>query len=306
MGFSGSKLISADSLSRLQILGAAVLFSTGGIAIKASSLSGFEVAGTRSVIAAITLWILLPTWRRFWRPRVLLVGACYASTFVCFVIATKYTMSANAIFLQSTSPIYVLLLAPRLLREQNRPSDYAVLLMLMVGLGLFFVEVDPATSTAPNPVLGNWVAIAAGVSLALGLMGLRWLGRDGLVDGEDQSGAAALAGNVLAAFFCLPFMRFTSDLHETDLLLIVYLGAIQIGLAYWILTRGIRRVPAVEVSLLLLAEPVLNAIWAWSLLGERPGFWSLVGCTLILSATGWRALARKGNPAAERPSDDPG
>lgn len=84
-------------------------------------------------MAAITLWLLLPSRRRFCRPRALFFESCYVSTFVCFVIATKITMSANAIFLQSTSPIYVLLLAPRLLGESNRRSDYVVTLLLIIG-----------------------------------------------------------------------------------------------------------------------------------------------------------------------------
>ena len=285
-------------MGRYQILFAAVLFSTGGLAIKATTLSSLQVAGTRSALAAVVLWVLLPSWRKFWRPRALAVGACYAATFICFVVATKYTMSANAIFLQSTAPIYVLLLAPRLLGEKNRRSDYGVTLILMLGLGLFFVDVDSATSTAPNPAFGNAMAIAAGLSLALGLMGLRWLGRDGPVDGEDLSGAAALAGNVLAAVVCLPFLFPVPDLDVRDLVLVAYLGVIQIGLGYWVLTRGLRSVPAVEVSLLLLAEPVLNAIWVWIVLGEIPGPWSMLGCVLILGATGLRvALQRK--PSAE-------
>lgn len=299
--------MAGDSLSRLQVLGAAVLFSTGGIAIKATTLSGLEVAGSRSAVAAIMLWILLPSWRRFWRPRALLVGACYAATFVTFVVATKYTMSANAIFLQSTAPIYVLLLAPRLLAEPNRRSDYVVTVLLMIGLGLFFVDVDSATRTAPNPAFGNLVAIAAGVSLALGLMGLRWLGREGVVDGEDLSGAAALAGNVLAAVVCLPFMALSfgesSGITLNDVLLIGYLGTIQIGLGYWVLTRGLRRVPAVEVSLLLLAEPVLNAVWAWLVLGEQPGAWSLLGCILILSATCVRVALQSRESSADAPEE---
>ena len=201
----------------------------------------------------------------------------------------------DAIFLQSTSPIYVLLLAPRLLGERNRPTDYVVTLLLMLGLGLFFVDVDSASGTAPNPILGNALAIAAGLSLALGLMGLRWLGRDGLVDGEDLSGAAALAGNLLAALVCLPFFFPLPHVEMLDLVLVFYLGTIQIGFGYWILTRGLQRVPAIEVSLLLLAEPVLNAIWAWIVLGEQPGFWSVVGCGLILGATGFRfALQSRG------------
>jgi len=286
------------SVGRYQIFFAAVLFSTGGLAIKATTLSSLQVAGARSALAAIVLWLLLPTWRRFWRPRALVVGACYATTFICFVVATKYTMSANAIFLQSTAPIYVLLLAPRLLGEKNRRSDYGVTLLLMLGLGLFFVDGDSATTTAPNPAFGNAMAIAAGLSMALGLMGLRWLGRDGIVDGEDPSGAAALAGNVLAAVVCLPFLLPLPDVEVRDLVLISYLGAIQIGLGYWVLTRGLRSVPAVDVSLLLLAEPVLNALWVWIVLGERPGPWSTLGCGLILGAT-WLRVALQSRCSVE-------
>jgi DME family drug/metabolite transporter len=283
----------ADAPYRFQILGAAVLFSTGGVAIKATTLSGLEVACARSAVAAFALWLLLPSWRCFWRPNALMVGACYASTLVCFVVATKYTMAANAIFLQSTAPIYVLLLAPRLLGEENRRSDYVVTLLLMLGLGLFFVGVDSATDTAPDPTFGNLVAIAAGLSLALGLIGLRRLAREGSVDGEDASGGAVLAGNVMAALVCLPFVFPLSPVQTSDVLLIGYLGAIQIGLGYWILTRGIRGVPAVEVSLLLLAEPVLNGVWAWLVLGEQPGSWSLMGCVVILFATCFRVAMQR-------------
>ena len=282
------------STSRSLVLGAALLFSTGGVAIKLTSLSGLEVAGMRSAVAALVMWALLPSWRAFWKPRALLVGSCYAATLVCFVVATKHTMAANAIFLQSTAPIYVLLLAPRLLGEPNRRSDYGVTALLMIGMGLFFVGVDPASDSAPDPAFGNWVAITAGVTLALGLIGLRWLSRMPEQEGHDAGGAAALAGNVIAAFACLPLVLPLSEPPVKDLLLVAYLGSIQIGLGYWVLIKGIRGLPAVEVSLLMLAEPVLNTFWAWAILGEQPGPWSLAGCSVILVATGVRVLLQRG------------
>lgn len=288
-----------SSRSRSQVLAAAFLFSTGGAVIKASSLSGIEIAGARSALAAAVLWILLPSWRRFWKPRPLAVGACYAATLVCFVVANKFTIAANAIFLQSTAPLYVLLLAPRLLGEPNRPSDTLVTGLLMLGMGMFFVGVDPAYDTAPDPSFGNGIAVVAGLSLAFALMGLRWLGREPGSPGEDPSGAAVLAGNVLAAALCLPFALPLPALQTSDVILVAYLGAIQIGLAYWLLTRGIRELPAVEVSLLLLAEPLLSTLWAWAVHGEAPGPWSLAGCAVILSATCVRVLL----PAVSSRSD---
>jgi drug/metabolite transporter (DMT)-like permease len=75
-----------------------------------------------------------------------------------------------------------------------------------------------------------------------------------------------------------------------DWAIIFYLGIFQIGLAYVCMTFGVRRLPALETSLLLLLEPVLNAVWAWMIHGERPGPWSLAGCAIILGATLLRAL----------------
>jgi DME family drug/metabolite transporter len=287
--------MAGSSTSRSLVLVAAVLFSTGGAVIKASSLSGLEIAAARSALAAGVLWLLLPSWRRFWRPRPLAVGAFYAATLVCFVVATKLTIAANAIFLQSTAPIYVLLLAPRLLGEPNQRSDYFVTLLLMLGMGMFFIGVDPAFDTAPNPGLGDGIAVAAGVTLAFGLMGLRWLSRAPDLDGENSSGQAVVAGNVLAAAACLPFVLPLPTPGAVDVLLLFYLGSIQIGLGYWLLTRGVRGLPAIEVSLLLLAEPVLNTFWAYLVHGEAPGAWSLAGCSVILSATCVRVLLQRGD-----------
>ena len=112
-------------VSRFWILGAALLFSTGGIAIKATTLSAWQVSCFRSGIAAFALWVLVPGWRRWWGPRQLLVGGAYAATMTLFVAANKLTTAANTIFLQGTAPLYVLLLAPWLLREPNRARDLA-------------------------------------------------------------------------------------------------------------------------------------------------------------------------------------
>lgn len=280
--------------ARLEVLLAAVCFSTGGVAIKLTSLSGVEVAAGRSLVAAAVLWLLLPSWRHFWDPRSLGVGVFYAATLVCFVVATKYTLAANAIFLQSTAPIYVLLLSPILLREPNQRSDYFVALLLAIGLACFFLDVDDATRTAPEPALGNALAIVSGFCLALMLMGLRWLGREERGGGASGMGSAALAGNLIAALVCLPLVLPMAPVPLRDVGLIGFLGAVQIGLGYFVLTRGIAGVPAVEVALLLLAEPVLSAFWAWLVLGEQPGAWALLGCGLIGVATSARVAIQRG------------
>jgi drug/metabolite transporter (DMT)-like permease len=269
-------------LSRLYILSAAFLFSTGGAAIKLASLSSWQIAGYRSGFAAFVLWVLMPSWRRWWRPRVLAVGVPYAATLVLYVIANTLTTAANAIFLQTTAPLYVLLLGPRLLKEKNRPSDLLVISLLAVGMAAFYLGSEEPSRTAPLPAIGNLLAGLSGVTWALTLIGLRWLGRKRGPCGDDETGAAVVAGNALAFSLCLPLALQGQVGVAADWLIVAYLGIVQIGIAYVCMVRGVRGLRALEVSLLLLLEPLLNATWSWLIHAEQPGAWSTAGCAFIL------------------------
>ncbi|HEY9422899.1 MAG TPA: EamA family transporter [Thermoanaerobaculia bacterium] len=273
-------------VSRLEVLAAAALFSSGGALIKSVSFAGWQVASFRSAVAAVTLFLLMREVRRRPPARVLGIGVAYAATLILFVLANKLTTSASAIFLQSTAPLYVLLLSPWLLHEKIRARDVVFMVTLAVGLGLFFVGFDPVSATAPNPRLGNVLALASGVTWALTIMGLRALGRGG----ESWGPASAFWGNVFAAVACLPMALPLAPARATDWLFLVCLGVFQIAFAYFFLIRGIEKVSAFEASLLLLLEPVLNPVWAWLVHGERPGGWSIAGGAVILLATlvkGW-------------------
>jgi len=277
----GKASSSTPLASRLEVLAAAALFSSGGAVIKAVHLTGWQVASLRSAIAAVTLLALLKEVRRRPNLKVLGVGLAFAATMILFVLSNKLTTSASAIYLQSTAPLYVLLLSPWLLKERIRGRDVVFMIALAAGLGLFFVGFDPVSATAPNPKLGNILAVVSGLSWALTVMGLRALGRGG----ESWGPAGAFWGNVFAALLCLPFAWPVVVTRPADWLLVGYLGVFQIGVAYLFLIRGLERVSAFEGSLLLLLEPVLNPIWAWLVHGERPGAWSIAGAAVILLAT---------------------
>lgn len=284
---------SVPSHPRLEVLAAAVLFSTGGAAIKATALSSWQVASLRSGIAVLALLVLLPGARRPWRYGwgLLGVGAAYGATMVLFVLGNKLTTAANTIFLQSTAPLYVLALSPWLLAERAQRRDLAYMAALAGGLALFFIGHRQPDALAPDPVTGNLLAVASGVTWGLTLLGLRALGRR-----DGGAGAAAvLLGNLFAFAVCLPaalplvipgeVSGAASAIGATDWAIVVYLGVFQIAVAYVFLTRAFRRVGALEASLLLLIEPVLNPLWAWLAHGEEPGRWALAGGAVILTAT---------------------
>lgn len=269
-------------------MAAAVLFSSGGAAIKSTSLTAWQVASFRSAIAAIAILCMLRGARRIPDRATWMVGVIYALTMVLFVVANKLTTAANAIYLQATAPLYILLVAPILLREPVKRADLLFMGALAVGLGAFFMGQDAASGTAPNPALGNVAALASGVTWAGTVIGLRWLLRR---SGDPKATEPSLvAGNVVAALAILPLALPVVSFSSADIVILLFLGVFQIGLAYVCLSSGIGGVPALEASLLLLLEPVLNPVWAWLVHSEVPTGWALTGGAIIMFATTVRTL----------------
>jgi drug/metabolite transporter (DMT)-like permease len=282
---------------RLSILAAALCFSTGGAAIKACGLTGWQVASFRSGIAALALLLFIPAARQRWSWRTSVVALAYAATMICFVLANKLTTAANTIFLQSAAPLYILVLAPLVLKERIARSDLGLMAAIVAGV-----------ASAPRPFAGNVLAALSGVTWAALLLGLRWLQR--AEDAAAGSGlVAVVAGNLLAFALALPLALPVTVSTAVDWTVLGYLGVIQIGLAYVFLSYGFRHVPAFEASLLILLEPALNPVWAWIFQDEVPGGWALAGGVLILGATAaktWldqRALRRAVASGARAPAE---
>jgi drug/metabolite transporter (DMT)-like permease len=287
-------------------LSAALLFSTGGTAIKFAELSSWQIACFRSALAALFFLALGSPWRDCLRPRVLAVGTLYSSVMILYVVGNKLTTAANTIFLQSTSLLWILLLSPILLKEKARASDLVFATTIALGMTLLLVGADPPSRTAPQPMAGNLLAALAGVGWGLSLIGLRWLARSSAPAQGNLAESAVVTGNVVACLVCLPFafdVAFPlTAVRAVDWLVVGYLGIFQIGLAYVFMTRGVKRLSAIEVMLLLLIELPVNAFWAWLVHDERPGAWSLSGCALIFAASLgrvlWSARAARNDPAA--------
>lgn len=271
--------------SRQALLVTAALFSTGGVVIKTIHMPGLQIGSMRSGFAALALLLLAPETRRNWTLPVFGLSIMYALTLVTFSIANKLTTSADAIFLQDTSLLYILILSAVFLKERPKRADLILMVPLAIGISLFFVGSEAAVETAPNPRLGNLVAAFSGVCYATIVIGFRYFSRKGQ---ESASAATVGLGNVLGCVLTLPFAWPLTAGHSVDWLLLAFLGVFQIGLAYFLMTRAMRWVPAFEASLLLLLEPVLNPIWTWLVYRERPGNLAMLGGALILGATAFR------------------
>jgi DME family drug/metabolite transporter len=171
---------------RLAIFGSALLFSTGGVAIKWIAFGAWQVAAIRAAVAALAVWWLVPGPVTMRRTAVVLTGVAQGSSMLLFVIANKLTTAANAIFLQSAAPLYIPILATYVLGERTTKRDIAAMAGIAAGLLMFFAGAEPATATAPNPRLGDIVAVASGVAWACTVVGLRYLARESAT-GPDRA-----------------------------------------------------------------------------------------------------------------------
>ena len=264
---------------------AALLFSTGGAVLKDDAFNAAQMSALRSGIAAIALVVWMRG-RVALSPRIVATGALYAATVTLFVTATKWTTAASAIFLQSASPLYVAVLAPRLFGERITLRDIGSLAVIATGLGLCFAGRPEATQMALNPAAGNVLAAVCGLTWALTLLSLRQMEQFRAEPGTGL--AAVVTGNALACIVALPFAWPFTTASPAAWAGVVYLGTAQIGAAYICLTSAVRQLPAFEVSLLLLIEPVLNPIWTWLVRGEHPGSGVIAGGALILAGTAVR------------------
>lgn len=281
--------------ARFQVVAAALLFSTGGAGIKVEAFSAAQISSFRSGIAAVALLIWLRG-RLQWSAPALAIGLIHATTLTLFVAATKATTAANAIFLQSTAPLFVLVAAPVLLREPFRRRDLVHMAALAAGLLLCLAGQSDSGLTAPDPATGNLFALLSSLTWGATLMSLRAVERRGTHQGVGL--AAVVTGNTVACLVALPWALPLPTASATDWATVFSLGLFQIGLAYLCLTAALRHLSALEVSLLLLIEPVLNPFWTWLARGEVPAAATLAGGALIVSATTAMAvLDGRGRPA---------
>jgi DME family drug/metabolite transporter len=260
----------------LLVVAAALLWSTGGLFIKWTELSAFELSFGRSLLAAIT--VALFTYREGFRLNRLtvLTSVLYAALLILFVIATKLTTAANAIFLQYTAPIYVLLLEPIFYKEKFRATDLMTVVACIAGMSLFFVG-----KLRPQDVSGNITALASGVCFAFYVLLLRHPQSQ-----KVNRASSVIYGNLLLVLITAPAgLAAFSKINVQDAVSVVYLGVIQIGIAYTFFTLGMARgVRSLDAGIVGYIEPVLNPIWVFLFLGERPSAWAILGGAIIITA----------------------
>jgi drug/metabolite transporter (DMT)-like permease len=264
---------------------AAILWSTSGVLVKIINWQPIAILAGRSLFTSLVFLVYLRRIPTKWTRWKILAAVASILTQFLFVTSTKLTTAANSIFLQYTAPIYVVLLAFWLLREKPSRTDWASMVIIFLGLLLFFGD-----KLSTEGFYGNILAVLSGMTSALMIVSFR----------AQKDGAPAesvLIASLFMAIFGFPFvLKETWTL--TNWLIIAYLGVFQLGLAFLFFTKGIKHIPALEANLVGTLEPILNPLWVLLFLGENMGVFALVGGLVVLggvifSAVGSARAARK-------------
>lgn len=280
-----------ENLAIIEMLICATLWSIAGIFIKLIPWNGFAVSGMRSLIsgATIALYMLIARHRFVLSKKTFLAGVFSACVYTCFVCANKLTTAANAIVLQFTSPVFIVVFTALIYKTRIRKADAAVVTLTLLGIALFFFD-----QLKPGYILGNFVAIAAGMFMAGMFMAV------GELEGEQRF-SGILIGQCLTFLVGLPFIIATKPVFTpTATLSILILGVFQLGISYILYVRASRYCPPLACCLLGAMEPLLNPVWVMIFDGETPGIFALIGGVIVVvSITLWCIFGQEKTPESQ-------
>lgn len=250
---------------------AAVLYSIGGLCMKWIPWSGVAINGGRTAIALVVIGIyLILTKHPLKMNRWILVGALSVfSTNLLFSVANKMTTAANAIVLQFTVPIFVMLFSALFLKKRPTKLDLIACVVIFGGIVFFFAD-----SLTMGGGIGNLIALLSGVTYA------------GIFMLNDMPSADAISsvfwGDVISAVVGLPFILREKDFSAGPMISLLVLGVFQVAVAYILLTIGLQTTPSVTASLVSGIEPILNPVLVAVFYGETIGTFAFVGAFIVI------------------------
>lgn len=256
----------------IAIIIAATIWSTGSLFIKLLPFDAFTILFYRSICAALLFGLVYRRDAFILNSRIALAAGFYMALLLAFVSAVKLTTAANAIFLQYSAPIYVLIAEPLLFKTRLERINIYTIIACFVGMGLFFADAFQS-----GGMLGNAIAAFSGIMLAGLLLSQR-------ANSDKEQIAAIFWGNIAVSIIGFSSFAASQTPNNEQLLMLGFLGFVQIGLGYLLFTYGLRHTLAIESALLAMIEPILTPVWVWLGYGERPSNQAIVGGLIIVLA----------------------
>jgi len=263
---------------------AAIAWSTAGVLQRELTASTATQLAGRALFALIGILIYVAVTERRGTVRAfraigrggLAVAAMMAISTGSFIIALNHASVANVLFFLALAPVLAAALGT-LIGERVPALTWVAMAIALVGVALMVG--GPGRPSA----LGAALSLLCTVSFAGTLVITRWR--------RDVSMAPATALSQLLVLVCAAPFAQPEQVGGKDLVLLMGLGAGQIGLGLIFLTIGARLIPAAEVALITLLEIVLGPIWVWLVQGEQPSAATLAGGAIVLAAVVFQAVA---------------
>lgn len=254
----------------------AFLWSIGGLFIKLLPWNAAAICGVRSGISALIILLYMAKMKyrlTLKNPMVWLAGLGLMGTMLLFVSANKLTTSANAIVLQSTSPLYIMVIAALFLGARYSRRELVMVGIVMAGITLFFFD-----QLTPGGLLGNLLALLSGLTMAL------MYTASGRLPDDSSSMSALVVGHLGAALAGLPFLLLSPPaITPLSVASILILGVFQLGIPYILYAIAVRRCSPLSCSLIGMIEPLFNPVWVFLVVGEAPGFFAFIGGIIVLA-----------------------
>ncbi len=247
----------------------AIMWSSAGVMIKLVPWDAMSIVGLRSAFAAVVMMIYMRRPRITFTKPVVLGGVALSATMTFFILANKLTTAANAIVLQYTQPIFVILMSAMVLRTRPKGLDIGAVCIVFAGITLFFFD-----QLKPDAMLGNLMAIIAGFSFAVVFIVNKLPGAQ-----PEQSILLAYLINTVMG---IPFIIMNVTWEAVPWLAVAGMGILQLGIPYLLFGIAIRITSPVTASLIAALEPLLNPIWVMLATGEKPGAFAVAGGAVVL------------------------
>ena len=262
------------SVGILAMAATAILWSIAGLFIKVIDWNPFAIAGVRSLIASIIIFLYLKHPRIHLSFPQIAASIANAATMLLFVSANKTTTAANAILLQYCAPVLTVFVSAIFLKERTRVEHFAAFPLVVAGMIFMFFD-----ELSEGKLFGNVLAIMSAITFSFYFVFMRMQ-----KDGSPLE--SILMSHWLTAGICIIISLFLPVPHVTlkSLVAITVLGVVQIGLSAILFSIAIKRVSAVQANLIAVIEPVFNPIWVFFAIGEAPGIHALIGGGIIVLA----------------------
>jgi drug/metabolite transporter, DME family len=286
---------------RLLIALAAVLWSlSGGFSKVLTKDTPFGLNDPKAAALAIAVFrlifagiVFVPALRRqdfSFRPMMIGMVLVFGLMNLFFVPAMVGGTAADAILLQYTAPLWMFLASVVWLREKADRRSLIAVIIGTVGIAIILTGTILHSGWASGELGVLGLGLGSGITYAgvvLFLRVLRGCSSRWLVVLNHLGGAAVVA---IGWFFLALFWHVDSTMPGTvaQYVTLALFGAVQMGLPYWLMTRGLRSVSPQEAGTITLLEPILNPVWAYLVAGEVPLPATFFGGVFILGALAWR------------------